>query len=167
MTIWVSSRSCILYNTKSLLDFSGRPEIDLKVFEKHIFHNEICSGPTWKSMMPIWLSLRSCMFSNTKSLLDFSGRPEIDLKVSEKQICSGPTWNRLWRFERRHKTEGIIQSRFQIIQDDMKSPQNWMYNTKSLPDCSGRHEVRHCWGWQSSCDFKIGAPGLRVCFSVW
>ena len=59
MTIWVSSRNCMFYNTNSLLDFSGRPEIGLRVFEKHIFHNETCSGPTWKSTMPIWVS-RDC-----------------------------------------------------------------------------------------------------------
>ena len=37
MTICLSSRNYMFYNTKSLLGFSGRPEIDLKVFEKHIF----------------------------------------------------------------------------------------------------------------------------------
>ena len=56
MTICLSSRNYMFYNTKSLLGFSGRPEIDLKVFEKHIFHNEICSGPTWKPNMTIRVS---------------------------------------------------------------------------------------------------------------
>ena len=127
MTICLSSRNYMFYNTKSLLGFSGRPEIDLKVFEKHIFHNEICSGPTWKSIMTIRVSSRSCMFYNTNSFRSFSDRPEIDLKVFEKhvfhnEICSGPTW----------KPTMTIRA----------SSRNCMfYNTNSLRGFSGRPEI--------------------------